>query len=51
MMPMAIDTTAITTALTDLGTAGGTVVAAAIAVAIALFGVPWLWRRAKKTVS
>lgn len=50
-MPLAIDVTAITGALTDLGTAGGTIIAAAIAVAIALFGVPWLWKKAKKTVN
>lgn len=51
ILPLAIETKPITDALSDLSTAGAAVVAAAIAVAIALFGVPWLWRKAKKTVS
>lgn len=51
MIPQAIDTTAITGAITDLSTAGMAVIGAAIGVAIAFFGLPFLWRKAKKTVN
>lgn len=50
MYPFAIDTSPITDAITDLGSAGGAVIAAGLVVAVALFGVPFLWKRAKKIV-
>lgn len=46
-----IDTTAITKVLADLGTAGGVVVAAGIAVGAAIFGLLFLWRKARSAVS
>ena len=51
MMPLEIDTSAITGAITQVGTAGGVIIAAAIAVAIGFFGLPFLWRLAKKVIS
>lgn len=47
---LAIDTAPITSAMTELGTAGTTVIAAGIAIAVGFFGLPFLWRKAKKTV-
>lgn len=50
-LPMAIDTEAVTTVLTDLQTAGVTVVGAGIAVGATIFGLMFVWRKARKAVN
>lgn len=46
-----IDTTAVEGVLSDLLTAGTSVVAVGIGVAAAIFGLLWVWRKAKGALS
>ena len=51
MHTLAIDTSAITAALADLSTSGVAIVGAAVGVSVALFGLHFLWRKARSSVN
>lgn len=46
-----IDTSAITGALSELSTNGVAIVGAAVGVSVALFGLQFLWRKARSSVN